>query len=135
EIAQSYTERVPNFKLTSRGAHCIIAELPTKNLRIFPRSLIGFPKSSGLDTALMKICPTCQQKYADSLQFCLSDGTVLSVFEDPQATLRIDARQTQPPNQMKRGVTLGVVTVVGIGLIGLIFIVGVLALYRTLSHQ
>ena len=59
----------------------------------------------------------------------------MSVFEDPQATLRIDARQTQPPNQMKRGVTLGVVTVVGIGLIGLIFIVGVLALYRTLSHQ
>jgi len=38
----------------------------------------------------MKVCPTCQQKYADSLQFCLSDGTVLSVFNDSQPTSRLE---------------------------------------------
>jgi hypothetical protein len=83
----------------------------------------------------MKICPTCQQKYADSLQFCLSDGTVLSVFNDPQATLRLDARQTQPPTQVKRGLTFGLLALAGVGLVGLIFVAGVLVLYRTWSNQ
>jgi len=83
----------------------------------------------------MKICPTCQQKYADSLQFCLSDGTVLSVFNDPQATLRLEARQTRPPAQVKRGLTFGLLALVGVGVIGLIFVVGVLILYRSWSNQ
>src|SRR5438034_6033603 len=83
----------------------------------------------------MKICPICQQKYADSLQFCLSDGTVLSVFNDPQATLRLETRQTQPPTQVKRGLTVGVLVLAGVGLIGLIFVVGVLILYRTWTNQ
>jgi len=83
----------------------------------------------------MKICPTCQQKYADSLQFCLSDGTVLSVFNDPQATLRLEARQTQPPTQAKRGLTFGVLVLVTVGFVGLVFLVGVLILYRTWTNQ
>ena len=83
----------------------------------------------------MKICPTCQQKYADSLQFCLSDGTVLSVFNDPQATLRLEARQTQAPTQVKRGLKFGILILVGVVFICLIFVVGVLILYRTWTNQ
>lgn len=45
----------------------------------------------------MKICATCQRKYADSLQYCLEDGTVLSPLNDPQATLRFEAQPTQSP--------------------------------------
>src|SRR5438067_5512965 len=83
----------------------------------------------------MKVCPICQQKYADSLQFCLSDGTVLSVFNDPQATLRLEARQTQPPTQVKRGLTFGVLGLVGGAFICLIFVVGVLIIYKTWTNQ
>lgn len=52
----------------------------------------------------MKICPTCKRRYADSLQFCLEDGTVLDATReseptlvDPQATLRLTPRETNPP--------------------------------------
>src|SRR5439155_16679551 len=87
------------------------------------------------ESPTMKVCPICQQKYADSLQFCLSDGTVLSVFNDPQATLRLEARQTQPPTQATRGLTFGVLVLAGVGFIGLVFVVGVLILYRTWTNQ
>ena len=96
--------------------------------------MVGF-RIAQSELPTMKVCPICQQKYADSLQFCLSDGTVLSVFNDPQATLRLKTRQTQPPTQVKRGLTVGVFVLVGVGLIGLIFVVGVLIFYRTWTNQ
>src|SRR3989442_12239530 len=96
--------------------------------------MVGF-RIAQSESPAMKVCPTCQQKYADSLQFCLSDGTVLSVFNDPQATLRLETRQTQPPTQVKRGLTLGVLAIAGIGLVCLVFAVGFLILYRIWSNQ
>jgi len=96
--------------------------------------MVGF-RIAQSELPTMKVCPICQQKYADSLQFCLSDGTVLSVFNDPQATLRLEARQTQPPTQATRGLTSGVLVLVGVGFIGLVFVVGVLILYRTWTNQ
>lgn len=39
----------------------------------------------------MKRCPQCNQTYSDSsLKFCLSDGSPLSAFKDPEETLIID---------------------------------------------
>src|SRR5437870_3059683 len=96
--------------------------------------MVGF-RIAQSELPTMKVCTICQQKYADSLQFCLSDGTVLSVFNDPQATLRLEARQTQPPAQATRGLTFGVLVLVGVGFIGLVFVVGVLILYRTWTNQ
>ena len=50
----------------------------------------------------MKVCSICKREYADSLKFCLDDGTVLSpspeppaTLVDPQATLKFSARQTE----------------------------------------
>ena len=60
---------------------------------------------------------------------------MLSVFNDPQATLRLEARQTQPPTQVKRSLTFGVLVLGGVGFIGLIFVVGVLILYSTWTNQ
>ena len=96
--------------------------------------MVGF-RIAQSEPSAVKVCPTCQQKYADSLQFCLSDGTVLSVFNDPQVTLRLETRQTQPPTRVKRGLTFGLLAIAGIGLVCLIFVVGVLILYRTWSNQ
>lgn len=49
----------------------------------------------------MKACSICRRQYADSLKFCLDDGTVLThapeldaTLVDPQATLRLNARET-----------------------------------------
>jgi len=39
----------------------------------------------------MKICNTCQQKYSDSLEYCLQDGTVLSALPNHNETLRFGA--------------------------------------------
>ncbi|HKP39066.1 MAG TPA: nuclear transport factor 2 family protein [Pyrinomonadaceae bacterium] len=51
----------------------------------------------------MKVCTICNRQYADSLKFCLDDGTVLTpapaadvTLVDPQATLRLSARETEP---------------------------------------
>src|SRR6266702_492441 len=79
--------------------------------------MVGF-RIAQSELPTMKVCPICQQKYADSLQYCLSDGTVLSVFNNPQATLRLETRQTQPPTQVRRGLTFGVLALVGVGLVG-----------------
>ena len=45
----------------------------------------------------MKSCPTCNRTYSDdTFTFCLSDGALLSAPYDPQATLVIPARATDP---------------------------------------
>lgn len=45
----------------------------------------------------MKSCPTCNRTYSDdTFTFCLSDGTLLSAPYDPQATLIIPTRDTDP---------------------------------------
>jgi hypothetical protein len=50
----------------------------------------------------MKVCSICNRQYADSLKFCLDDGTVLSplpaapaTLVDPHATLKLSARETE----------------------------------------
>jgi hypothetical protein len=83
----------------------------------------------------MKICPTCQQKYADSLQYCLGDGTVLSALPDPDATLRIDARPTQSGAPAKKSVSVGVVAVAGLVLVGIVGIVAFILLYFGWSNK
>ena len=48
----------------------------------------------------MKRCPSCNRTFTDvSLNFCLEDGTPLvkDTGIDPGATLRYDARETNPP--------------------------------------
>ncbi len=46
----------------------------------------------------MKSCPTCNRTYSDdSFTFCLSDGALLSAPYDPQATLILPSRRTDPP--------------------------------------
>lgn len=85
----------------------------------------------------MKICPTCKRRYADSLQFCLEDGTVLETTReaeptlvDPQATLRLTARETNPPTApAKRTNTLifiGVGAIVMVAVIALVAVIVVL---------
>ncbi len=85
----------------------------------------------------MKICPTCKRRYADSLQFCLEDGTVLETTReaeptlvDPQATLRLTPRETNPPSPpAKRGnmlILLGVGGVVLVGVIAAVVVIVVL---------
>lgn len=53
-------------------------------------------------TLNMKVCSICNRQYADSLKFCLDDGTVLSplpappaTLVDPQATLKLSKRETE----------------------------------------
>jgi len=50
----------------------------------------------------MKLCPSCKRTYTDaSLNFCLEDGTPLvnepAPGADPNATVRYDIRDTNPP--------------------------------------
>lgn len=91
----------------------------------------------GADSPIMKVCSICHRSYADSLKFCLEDGTVLSpapppdaTLVDPQATLRLNARVTEgavaPPRKMNPAwIVLGVVGIVLIG-----SVVGVLLLFQ-----
>ena len=80
----------------------------------------------------MKLCPTCKRRYADSLQFCLEDGTVLETTReaeptlvDPQATLRLTPRQTNPPAApAKRG---NMLILVGVGAVVIIGVIAVVA--------
>ena len=87
----------------------------------------------------MKICPTCKRRYADSLQFCLEDGTVLDPMReseptlvDPHATLRLTPRETSPPAlRAKRGNTLILLAaggVVAVGIIAILVVIVVLQL-------
>ena len=91
----------------------------------------------------MKLCPTCQRRYADSLKFCLEDGTVLEpareaepTLVDPQATLRLTPRETSPPaTQTKRGNTLIFVTVGAVVLVGIIAVVAVIVVLQLNSTR
>ena len=85
----------------------------------------------------MKVCPTCKRRYADSLQFCLEDGTVLEqtrdaepTLVDPQATLRLAPRQTNPPSAAKRGNMLIFVGVASVVIVAVIAIVAVLVVIQ-----
>ncbi len=76
----------------------------------------------------MKVCGTCKQKYSDSLQYCLVDGTVLSSFDD-QATLRIDARPTLTGAPKKAGLAIGtLITIIG-GAIAIVASVAIIVAY------
>jgi hypothetical protein len=69
----------------------------------------------------MKICPNCERKYSDSLEYCLADGTVLNLLEDPNATLRIEARPTQSGAAAKRRFPFWVfalAAILGVGVVG-----------------
>jgi hypothetical protein len=85
----------------------------------------------------MKLCPTCRRRYADSLQFCLEDGTVLEAIReaeptlvDPQATLRLNARETNPPTAPAQRsnmlIFVGVGTVVVVAVIAVVAVIVVL---------
>ena len=54
----------------------------------------------------MKSCPTCNRTYSDdSFTFCLSDGALLSAPYDPQATLILPSRHTDPPPAVENRAT------------------------------
>ena len=85
----------------------------------------------------MKLCPTCKRRYADSLKFCLEDGTVLETTReaeptlvDSQATLRLSARETNPPSSPAKGsnalIFLGVGAVVMVVVIAVVAVIVVL---------
>src|SRR5262252_6801853 len=86
----------------------------------------------------MKICPTCKRRYADSLQFCLEDGTVLETTReseptlvDPQATLRLTPRETNPPAApAKRGNMLIFLGLGGLLLFAAIAIIAVIVVLQ-----
>jgi len=80
--------------------------------------MIGFRRFRETRATKVKICDTCQRQYADSLQYCLQDGTVLSLLKDPQATLRLEARPTNTKVRTERKAAWGLFAFVGIGLIG-----------------
>jgi hypothetical protein len=77
----------------------------------------------------MKICPNCERKYSDSLEYCLADGTVLSPMDDPQATLRIESRPTHQGAQAKRGFPLWLFALAGILGLGVIGVGGSVVLF------
>ena len=95
----------------------------------------------------MKICPTCKRRYADSLQFCLEDGTVLETrreseptLVDPQPTLRLTPRETNPPKApAKRSggmfILLGVGGVVLVGVIAIVAVIVVLQFGSSASNR
>ncbi|HZI48246.1 MAG TPA: hypothetical protein VFD75_10660, partial [Pyrinomonadaceae bacterium] len=82
----------------------------------------------------MRICPTCKRRYADSLQFCLEDGTGLEPLReseptlvDPQATLRLSPRETNPPSSpAKRGNMLILLCVGGV-VVAVVIVIAVIA--------
>jgi hypothetical protein len=84
----------------------------------------------------MKICSTCQQKYSDSLEYCMQDGTVLSTLPDPNATLRLDSRPTQSETQQKKGpLTILIVAVAGGLLLAILVVVAAVVIYVTSPNR
>jgi hypothetical protein len=84
----------------------------------------------------MKICTICKRQYADSLTFCLDDGTVLTAaadanptLVDPAATLRFEARETHAPPAVKRSGPLIWIAVAAAAIILVISVVGVAGLW------
>ena len=82
----------------------------------------------------MKICDTCQRRYADSLQYCLEDGTVLTQLDDPQAALRFEARPTHSTAAAKRSF-VGLFALAGIALVAIVGVVAFIALYLSWSNK
>lgn len=83
----------------------------------------------------MKICTICKRQYADSLTFCLDDGTVLTAapdsnatLVDPAATLRLEARTTNAPSATKQTRPLVWIAVAAAVIVILISVIGVAAL-------
>jgi len=83
----------------------------------------------------MKICSVCKRQYADSLKFCLEDGTVLSpapapevTLVDPQATLRITARETESAVVTAPPKRRSAIVWVALGGVGLLLVIGVAAI-------
>lgn len=86
---------------------------------------------------LMKVCSICKRQYADSLKFCLEDGTVLTqapqpdaTLVDPQATLRLTPRETHSGGTLKRRSGMVWVALGGVGLIALIAVAAVALIYQ-----
>jgi hypothetical protein len=84
----------------------------------------------------MKVCSICQRQYADSLKFCLDDGTVLSrapepeaTLVDPQATLRLTARETDSSAAPKRNNSIVWFVLGSVGLIAVIGMAAVVLLF------
>ncbi len=78
----------------------------------------------------MKICSTCQQKYSDSLEYCMQDGTVLSALPDPNATLRLEGRPTHSATQQKKGpLTVLSLAVAGGLLLAILVVVAAVVVY------
>src|SRR6185436_16095556 len=84
------------------------------------------PQLFGRADPLMKICSTCQQKYSDSLEYCLQDGTVLSALPDPNATLRLASRPTQSETSKTKS-PLVIIIAAGAGVLLLAVLVVVVA--------
>jgi hypothetical protein len=85
----------------------------------------------------MKVCSICNRQYADSLKFCLEDGTVLSqapeppvTLVDPQATLRIKPRETDSVAAPKRRSPIIWLALGGIALVVIIALAVVIGLWR-----
>lgn len=84
----------------------------------------------------MKICSTCQQKYSDSLEYCLQDGTVLSALPDPNATLRLGSRPTQSETpRTKVPLTLIIAVVAGGLVLAIIVVVVAIVVYLKSPNQ
>jgi len=86
----------------------------------------------------MRICPTCKRRYADSLQFCLEHGTGLEPLReseptlvDPQATLRLNPRETNPPSSpAKRGNMLILLGIAGVVVVGVVIVIAVIVVLQ-----
>ena len=78
----------------------------------------------------MKICDTCKRQYADSLQYCLEDGTVLRPFRDEQATLKFETRTTQSNVRTDRRVAWGLFAIAGVALAGVLGVVALVIILK-----
>jgi Domain of unknown function (DUF4440) len=84
----------------------------------------------------MKVCSTCQQKYSDSLEYCMQDGTVLSALPDPNATLRLESRPTRSETaQAKHPLTFVIVVVAGGLLLAVLVVVAAVVVYVMSGNQ
>src|SRR6476646_4972308 len=94
--------------------------------------------SGTMRSPAMKICPTCKRRYSDSLQFCLEDGTVLEPLReseptlvDPQATLRLTPRETNPPSApARRGNMLILFGVGGVVAVAVVAVIAVILIWQ-----
>ena len=77
----------------------------------------------------MKICANCQRKYSDSLEYCLADGTVLAPMDDPNATLRFEARPTHANASAKYRVRVFPFVLAAVVLVGIAGAVAFIVLY------